>query len=129
MTKLYLAGSSADADRCARWHAKLVAQGIAVTSTWLSVIATVGSANPRDASRDDRERWSTADLAELHAADVVWFLVPPIDKPTRGAWLELGVAVSANKRVVCSGDTRQSIFCALGEEFATDEDAFLAVTQ
>ena len=134
--KLYLAASSADIDRAKRWHQKLVAAGVEVVSTWISVVAQVDDANPRDASRRQRLDWSADDLAQVASASVLWFLVPPLDKPTRGAWIEFGYAVAATHvepdprmrtRLVCSGDTKQSIFCALGEEFEADDDAFARI--
>ncbi len=125
---VYLAASSGEMPRAQHWYEQLVAAGIRVTSTWLAVVAaTPGGANPTDATREARRGWSQTDLAEVTAATMVWFLVPPIDKPTRGAWVEAGYAMGYGKRVVFSGMTRQSVFCALGEEYADDRDAFAAI--
>lgn len=97
--------------------------GLHVVSTWPTVVADVGSANPRDVSRLQALRWSQVDLDEVLVADVVWFLTPSPGHSTRGAWVEWGVAWQAGKLIVASGDTRQSIFTALGIEHETDEAA------
>lgn len=127
--KLYIAASSSDLVRVRHWDqiARSVA-GIEVVSSWLDVVAQVGEANPRDIERARARAWALDDLTDIHRADAVWFLVPPLDQPTRGAWCELGFAQARNKKIiVCSGDVRQSIFCALGDEYERDEDAFAAL--
>lgn len=125
--KLYLAASSADIDRARRWRDQLVAAGITVTSTWIENISQVGDANPRGAARSKRSEWSVDDLIQVDNSDTLWLLAPPADKPTRGAWLEFGYAVAKRLAVVSSGDTKQSIFTALGMEFADDHSAFVAI--
>lgn len=122
--KIYIAASSNDIARATIWHQRAIAQGIQTTSAWLDVIKEAGDANPRDASDRDRAAWAYDDLQGVHRADLFWLLVPPIDKPTRGAWIEFGFAQARNKRIICSGDTKQSIFSAIGTEFADDEWAF-----
>jgi hypothetical protein len=104
--------------------AALRAEGFTVTCTWPEVVAaTPGGANPRDATVLQRRGWSTTDLAEIDAADALWFLVPEMPATTRGAWFEAGYAYSSHKHVVFSGDTKQSVFCALGVEFSSDAAA------
>lgn len=125
--KVYVSASSAEVERAQHWTNHLVIAGLEVTSTWLKVVGDVGSANPRDADHGAREKWSLSDLCEVAAADVVWFLVPPVETPTRGAWLEVGYARARDKLLVFSGDTKQSIFCALGDEFIEDLAAFATI--
>lgn len=103
--------------------AALRAAGIHVTCTWPEVIAQVGEANPRDATAIERRRWSVQDLNEIDEADVLWFLVPAPPATTRGAWFEAGYAYASHKHLVFSGDTLQSVFCALGHEFRSDSAA------
>lgn len=125
--KIYLAGSSLEMLRAKRWKAALIEAGFEVVSTWIESIEEVGQANPRHATYKERFARSTTDLAELRSARWAWFLVPSIHKPTKGMWVELGVAYEFRDsiRLVSSGDTRQSIFCALTNEFQTDEEAFI----
>lgn len=102
----------------------LRALGFVVTCTWPDVVAnTPGGANPRDATDESRRGWSTQDLNEIDAADAIWFLVPTPPSTTRGAWFEAGYAYSEHKHLIFSGDTKQSVFCALGLEFKSDEAA------
>lgn len=125
---VYLAASAADMDRARYYYRRLVESGVTVVSTWISLVdSQPGGSNPRDATYEQRLAWSQGDLTELEGARILWFLVPPVDKPTRGAWCELAYAHSLNHTIVCSGDTKQSIFCALGQEYANDEIALDAV--
>jgi hypothetical protein len=104
--------------------AVLNAHGFVVTCTWPDVVAAApGGSNPRDATDVARRGWSTQDLLEVDAAHAVLFLVPEPPLTTRGAWFEAGYAFSERKHLVFSGDTKQSVFCALGHEHASDEQA------
>lgn len=121
--RVYIAASSMELERVDYWAAQLVAAGIEVSSTWPISVREHG-ANPRESSNRQRSVWALRCLDEIRESYVVWFLVPPLDKPTRGAWAELQLAYSLDIVLICSGDTRQSVFCALGEEYATDVEAF-----
>lgn len=122
--KVYVAGSSSELNRATRWSQALRDAGITVVSTWPEVISRVGSANPTDAPAHQRRSWAYTDLVvELGSADWLWLLAP-LETPGRGAYVELGCAFAARKNIVCSGPTVQSIFCALGTEYAFDQEAF-----
>lgn len=127
INNVYVAASSLDMERAVSWTNRLAMAGINVVSTWTKTIAEVGDANPREADVAKRRQWSNADLGEIRACDLLWFLVPDVTKPTRGAWLEVGFADAADKLLVFSGDTKQSIFCSLGDEFTDDLDAFATI--
>jgi hypothetical protein len=124
--RVYVAGAAAEMSRVIDAIAALEGAGIAVTCTWPQVVAaTPGGANPADASCADRARWSGRDVTEVADSDVLWFLVPD-GLTTRGAWFESGVAHALGKHLVFSGPTtHQSVFCALGEEFISDESALV----
>lgn len=115
--------SSSQAARVTAVIATLRADGFVVTCTWPEIVAKVGSANPRDARDIDRRGWVVQDLAEVEAADALWFLVPTPPVTTCGGWCEATYAYAIHKHVVYSGDTKQSVFSALGIEFATDTAA------
>lgn len=118
---VYIAGATADLERAeAMRRVLLTIDGVTVTSTWTDVVRARGHGNPREASADARRGWSQTDLAQVAQAKVLLFLVPLPEQPTRGAWVELGYAYAMNKIIVSCGDTRQSIFAALGVEFALD---------
>lgn len=129
--KVYIAGSTAEIDRAKSWGARLQRFGIEVISTWTTVVGEHGC-NPRDASLQQRRTWALDDIDQIRQADLFWLLVPALDRPSRGAWFELGVAwtliAPGCKQLIASGDTRQSIFCALaGREFDDDVDAFIEI--
>jgi nucleoside 2-deoxyribosyltransferase len=124
--------ATASAEERPRVHAaiaQLKAAGFRVTCTWPDVVGQIGSANPRDASVVERRTWSAQDLIEVDAADALLFLVPPVDIPTRGPWLEAGYAYAHDKHVVFAGDTAQSIFCSLGNETVSDAHAIFVLRE
>ncbi len=129
-TAVYLAASSADIERATLWRGRLLTSGFDVVSTWIGSVRADGAANPREASFAQRLGWAATCLREVNAAHVVWMLVPSFDRATRGAWVEVGYGQALGKPLVFSGvDTVQSVFCALGSEFADDEDAFRRIVE
>lgn len=123
--KVYVAGSSAEMERAKSASIWLMNHGFAVVSTWIQSIECNqnGIPNPRNAFTAQRRTWSEVDLEEVRSADLIWFLVPGPKYTTRGAWLEAGFSIALDKVIVFSGDTKSSIFCALGKEFDDDQDA------
>lgn len=125
ITKVYLAGASAEIER-ARFNAQRMREAdIHVMSTWVDVIGKVGAANPRDATPEQLTKWTLRDLEEVKAADVLWLQLPAVDVHTIGAWIELGIAYSEGVTVLMSGIHRPIFTPVLAHKhFATDEEAF-----
>lgn len=123
--RIYIAASSHPLEiaRAKSVRERLIARGHVITSTWIENVEAVGAANPRNASKRERSVWMRRCLDEVCASDALLFLVPPLDRPTRGAWMELDRAIAKCREVVCSGDTLQSIGCALGLETDSDDEA------
>lgn len=123
-TRVYIAGASSEVTRARAARTQLEAGGLTVTSTWPDVIEQVGQNNPRDASISDLARWALTDLAELHAADALWLLLPFGQTTTVGAWIELGVAFEARKAIIMSGPHRPIFTPVLADHhFELDHDA------
>ena len=127
LSSIYLAASGDDMDRAAHWFNHLTLAGITCTSGWMQAISDNGNvANPRDASREERLKWSDQNLNKIAQADVLWYLVSPTAHG-RGGYYESGYATALGKIVIFSGDTLQSIFCAKGSEYVDDLAAFAKV--
>ncbi len=122
MIRLYLAGASAEASLCASFMRRIRAAGIEITKDWTAdVLAT--SSSDRDLGEHVRLRHATADVHGVTEADVTWAVLPSA-ATSKGMWFELGVAYAARRRVIVSGDWRQSIFTALAaRKFDTHEEA------
>lgn len=123
MIKIYIAAASKDIARAELVRDQLRELEYDITSTWMDQIRQVGAANPRDASNEQRAIWAEGCLREVRNSDVLLFLVPDDGMDTAGAWTELGVAYAESVEILCAGVTKRSIFCALGREFASDQDA------
>jgi hypothetical protein len=107
MTRLYLAGASAEALLCQTYMQRLRAAGIEITKDWTTPLPLPD----REQSEHSRFRHAADDLHGVAEADVVWGVLP--DVQTRGMWFELGVAHALGRRLLLSGDWKQSIFTAL----------------
>ena len=89
----------------------------------------IGDSNPRDPEMDAyRLNAAQQNVADIRASSVFWYLVSK-DEPGRGGYFETGVAFANGSVLVFSGDTRQSVFCALGREHASDMAAFCEVVK
>ena len=141
--KIYVAGASSEIERAEKWMGRLREAGFEVTSTWPEVIRAQpnGEANPMTAPREQRAEWAAVDLEQVSQSSAFWLLLPT-EKPTIGAYWEVGfftalIAVEIQMRAVgakltmryalCSG-VEKSIFTTLIDHFATDEEAFAALT-
>lgn len=126
--KIYVAASSKEIDRAEGWMRRLTEVGFIVTSSWVDVIRRVGEANPRDATEAQCKEWAEVDADEVSESDVLWQLLP-VEASGRGSYFEAGLAFGEGIAIVCSGDVKQSIFCALHDCFATDQEAFDAIVK
>jgi len=98
-----------------------------LTLDWVAMVEAAGSAN-EGLTDDQRCYYAHADLHAVGLADVLWLLAPSPSAPSTGAWVELGYALRAAPRVIVSGPARtRSIFCALGEEYDSDDEAWTAI--
>lgn len=135
MTRIYVAGASAEADRASRWIAALESAGITVTFDWPKHIKSVGDANPAHASPAQRAAWAEEAIYAVGQADMFWLLAPSPGIATAGAYVELGYwhaqtylhSALADQTYVSGSTTTVSIFHALGREYTMDEDAFQAI--
>lgn len=123
MKKVYVAGASKDLER-----AKAVMGQIAVSSEltivcdWTKDFDTYTGIPEHDLDARVRRQCMDRDVRAVLAADYIHLLAPSPDKPTKGAWFELGVAHLAamshlwgHQTIVISGEHR---FCSIFTECA-----------
>ena len=137
--KVYVAGSSAELDRCERVISALRAGGCTITFDWAAQMREFAARGLCDAALDDHEarRCAEADLNAIVDADVVLLLAP--EQPTRGAWVEFGYALgwargygeAPLRSLYVSGPAaRQSIFTRCADAlFLSDDDAVRAIVR
>jgi hypothetical protein len=137
---IYVAASSAEIERAEKWMNALRGEGIAVTSVWPETIrrvqrerhmaSTHEASNPRQATVADRRTWALENVAQIHASEALWLLVPMPPNLSEGAYYELAVANERRKLTLASGggDNQRMVFTALAQIlFDADELAFEAI--
>lgn len=123
-TTVYVIGATRDRHRV-KWAYQAVHNDsrLVLAHDWFQHSSTI---QDHRLTPDEQRRYADEDLKYVRAADVVWILFPR--NPTKGGWVELGVAHENDKLIVGSGNWRQSIFCSLAHEvYDTDGDAFAAI--
>lgn len=141
--KIYLAGSSQEADTIEAFASRLASAGWEITYPWWNLIKeerAKGVTTDADLSIDYMVKVAREERDAVLASDVLWLLAP--EKPSRGCWVELGIALGKQKTldhlfpeevgreiVVISGKSTQTLFGCLGGFLGeTHEDAFEFLT-
>jgi hypothetical protein len=111
--RVFVAGSSRDLERAELAHFRLRRAGITVTSDWTShVRAARNRGVMSDAELDDAERAEACASNRRCLAESTHFLLlaPSPDAPSRGAWVELGMALGSCVVVVAGLHARDCIY-------------------
>lgn len=126
--KLYVAGASADLERCKTLAQAARAAGYEITLEWWVDVEHARAAGyaDRDLNHETRREQATKDLCAVQLADVLWLVCPPAGVHTTGAWCELATAIVAGVFVVVSGDHRQCLFTAKAQRFFDTHEEALA---
>jgi hypothetical protein len=106
--KIYVCGGSSELDAVSARMQQLRETGHTITHDWTANVRSVGDANPRTATHEQRSQWAADDLRGIEEASLVWVMLPI--KPSFGCAFEAGAAVGAGTRVIISGDWRATIF-------------------
>ena len=130
---MYCAGASKDLDRCERAIAAVRAMGHEVTFDWCAHARAHGG----DANKGSADVLSEAArlcLSGAMRADFVWLLVPPIDKPTAGAWWEAAAADAHGVTIIASdpdGPMQACLFLFMPSvrRFDSDADALAVLAE
>lgn len=125
---IYIAGSSQEAAIVADYMQRLRAAGHIITFDW--TVSVLAATEPdSELPYSERVRHAREDVSGVYACDLFWLLVPKTG--SRGAWVELGVALGfrqsmlARRSIFVSGDYRASIFTSLADEFyETHKEAY-----
>jgi hypothetical protein len=133
--RVYVAGASAELERCERVMAALREGGCVISHDWTPSIREAIARGVSEEQLDDHEarRLSGVDYDAIERAHVVLFLAP--ETVTRGAWAELGYAGCLMRRgeldVYVSGPAaRKSIFTRQSSAiFLSDDDAISAIVR
>ena len=140
MTTLYVAGASAEIERCEAFRDACKAMGYVVTVDWCAMVRSVGAANGGLA--DDQRRAAKALAYEgASTCDVFVLLLPGGYMTTRGArfnatigaWCELGHSEATRHNVTWGYPSREflvvgdsperTVFAVDLPHYATDADA------
>ena len=117
MLKIYVAGASAEMDRCAavmKWVDEH--DGMKLTHNWVESIRAAPVPD-REMPLNARRHHARMDLEAIDHADLVWLLMTEQPGKSEGCWVELGWALKAGKMVIVSGpNTTRMLFSSHGFE-------------
>lgn len=129
MRRVYVAGSSRELARAAVMRELIERAGFVVTHDWVENIRREGASNPVAATDAQRVEWARECIYAVAGADYLVLLYPV--QPTVGAWVELGAALAAGKRVIVStppGADARSLFTYDCTTVADDSDVIPMLT-
>ena len=130
--KLYIAGASAEIERCEAFRDAAVALGYEITGDWCTMIRSVGNANVWITVE---QRRAAEDLATsgVAACELFVLLMPRTLRNgsweyghTIGAWCELAMAKRGEKEILLVGERpERTVFTVDLECIATDAEALM----
>lgn len=100
--------------------------GIEISFEWTPDYKAGGFKPDAKLSDVHRRYIAKMDARGVRDADLVWVVTPELKEHGCGMWVELGLAIAFDKRVVVSGpNARRTVFSELAEAcFQTHEEAF-----
>jgi hypothetical protein len=113
MTTYYLAGSWAARDMLRHYRDRLTAVDIPITATWLTY-----------EHQADLKLWAVVDMNDLLNASGL-ILCTDWASTQGGYWVELGMALARDKRIIGVGPKR-NLFCELVDEWHQTIDDVIA---
>lgn len=119
---IYVASAFADYRRTRRVQRMLRAAGFEISFDW-SAAADDAPGGDADVAGIERLAAAVDDARGVAQADALLLLTPEDKTMGCGCWVELGLALAMNKRIVITGAQRdRTIFCELTERRHSDED-------
>ncbi len=128
---VYVAGASAEWERAQRVMEWVRSEGWTVAHDWVADVIRErieGGRSDAELTLMEQARYARGDLKAIEGVDYLWFLAP--EKPTAGAWVELGFAYAqeAVGIIVSGAENGNLMWCSLADQrFETDSDAFEAL--
>lgn len=121
MIPIYVAGASAEIDRCALFMSQAHALGFEVSHDWAAAMA--GAGKPDDALEVlEQHEHAKRDVEGIEGAELVIVLVPQRGVRTRGMLIEFGIALGLDRPILVVGDRRElGLFGTLATEYVADD--------
>ena len=121
---VYVAGASSERhERAKPVMSALSKAGYLITHDWTEGVDLHGANNEHGTlSQEDMEACAWEDYWGVAESDILVLLAP--EKPSTGAWVELGIALAKKRKILSAGPCDQCIFAWLPgcAKFATDSD-------
>lgn len=131
MIGVYVAGASSErAERAGPVSRALEKAGYQITHDWTKAVDMHGANNEHGSlSAEEMSSCARDDYEGVQIADIFVLLAP--QKPSTGAWAELGIALAYGCRIFIAGPCDKCIFTWLPEcrKFDTDEDLVRYMTE
>lgn len=124
MRRIYVAGSTKEAERCAEIMRRIRAVGGIVTHDWTRAMDVQGKWE--EWMREQMYSCAAGDIHAVRNSDLMIFVLPYDSRVTsRGAHVELGAAVALGIPILFLGTPSGSIFYSLAAAFFHDEEELI----
>lgn len=124
--KIYVAGKWSERDKVKSIMETLESKGHTITCDWTKHIAPEGITKNTDWAQNGHKTYAEEDLDGVRLCDVLVAYMPTPEIFYKGAWIEIGIALGLNKKVIIIGRNITSVFLGLHNIVVVDykEDAF-----
>lgn len=142
--KIYVAGKWSERDKIKSIMEMFESRGHTITCDWTKHIAPEKITNAHDKglftkkydwsknedwAQNGHKTYAEEDLEGVRSCDVLVAYMPTPDIFYKGAWVEIGIAIALNKKIIIIGKEVFSVFLSLQNIKVVDlkEDAFLII--
>lgn len=124
--RIYVAACVEEYTRARNVMRELRARGAVITHDWTIEVEHYGGDDQKPTPRQRRD-FAKLDQEGVRSADIVLVLTPEDRRRGCGLWIETGMAIAYERRLILTGPQRdRSVFCELGERVFDDLGAIEA---
>ncbi len=129
MLKIYVAGKWKERKQVMKIMEMFEARGHIITCDWTKHIAPEGMDWAQDWAQNGNKTYAQEDLEGVRECDVLVAYMPDPDICYKGAWIEIGIALGLDKKVILIGVDITTVFLGLPNITVVDckEEALMVI--